>query len=645
MSENKTKSKKSIVIIAAALAAVLIAGGALAFFLGRGDTSEPTESVEQTSQEPVTLPTENTDPVPSQPAGVWHCICGTGTGEHLPGCDGSEYEWTPWTDASILPTASGYYYLDCDVRLENSENVANFTQNAIVYLDLNGHKVHSSTRVYRMASSNQNVDLTILDSAGGGSVVMDTHPNGASLVLLDASGSKSLTIYGGIFDGSALEAVGEDGVSLKNGALIRVGGGVLNIHGGTFIGAKRANAGGTVYVQNAEFNMTGGEIMNGSANNAGNVMIRTSTFNMTGGAIHGGVAEGAENSRGGNIFSDRGTIRISGTAEVYDGKATYLGENIFTNLIAELTNDGKVYFNGRDGHGIYPAPLNPEDPNHMVCICGGKKDGGHRTGCDGSVYAWRPWTETDSLPATTGYFYLANDVEITKTMLVTTAEEIHLDLNGHTVTGRTRIYQMASAKIDDTLTICDSVGGGRVVLRKYNEGGTFAAIGNTGEKTVTIFGGTYDASEINTEKNGAFMRVGSASSRLNLRGGTIIGGKANGGGAIHINEGKMVMSGGTVRGGRAENGGNIVVSKGSFTMTGGTVRGGKALMKTGSLGRGGNIFNNEGSVKISGSAKVYDGSSVGNGPNIFSTGKANTNVAAGCAYFSEAAGHGARPSP
>ncbi len=609
--------KKLVIILVAAIAVLALVLGLCIFFAG----NQPAEPTDPTSGTTGNVPAPTDPPVKT---GVWHCICGSQTEQHLTGCNGTEVQWTEWTATDALPITTGNYYLTADVTLLTADNVADVVGEQKICLDLNGHTINSETRVYRLNDKSGLAELTLLDSVGTGKVIMTKHPNGASLALV--GNANILNVYGGTYDGSALSSMGESGNDPKNGGLIR-GDGVgntINIHGGTFIGAEASNSGGVLFAQNGFFTMTGGEMMNGFGSNGGNIHVRQTEVTISGGKIHNGTATLDPNGRGGNIFVNVSKVTISGTAEIYDGSAVYLGNNIFHNDGSTLKVSGaKVYMTGAEGdQAIYPVLPNPEDPNHMVCICGSSTSS-HKPGCDGTKYAWRPWTDAGTLPSTSGKYYLAVDVKVGTTVPITGNQEIYIDLNGHKISSDTRIYLMNPAKCDDTLTILDSTGKGKVVMTKFTDGATFIAMGNTGNKKLVIYGGTFDASTIKAEANGGFVRVGSETSSMEIHGGTIIGAAAaNNGGTIFVANGaKLTMTGGEIKNGHANNGGNIVLNAGSvFKMTGGKIHHGTAAFindKNEEFGRGGNIFVNGAKLEIGKSAQVYDGTVNYHGENIF----------------------------
>jgi hypothetical protein len=248
----------------------------------------------------------------------------------------------------------------------------------------------------------------------------------------------------------------------------------------------------------------------------------------------------------------------------------------------------------------------------------------------------------NSLPSESGYYYLTRDVVLSDTNTITGNKDIVINLSGHTVYSAQRVYLMNVSGVQDSLTVLDSIGGGRVVLTGSSDGAAFAAVGGTGSKTVTIYGGTFDASAVTTSGNGAFLRVGSADGTLNVHGGTIIGGTASNGGAVHINAGVMNMTGGEIKDGSAGNGGNIVTANGGvLTMTGGSISGGSATAEN---GRGGNIFNNNSTVSISGDAEIYDGEAVELGVNVFSSGNSFSTTNTGSVYLTGSSLKGIYPA-
>ena len=239
------------------------------------------------------------------------------------------------------------------------------------------------------------------------------------------------------------------------------------------------------------------------------------------------------------------------------------------------------------------------------CICGANDSGApHKEGCDGTIlYYWKPWTNLTALPTENGYWYLDVEggvIELDEGFRFRTSVDMYIDLNGHTVLGpsvngsNTSVYFCGDASIKCSITLLDSVGTGKIILRDLvSPDGTKAAslqsrfMVYTGPKhSFTMYGGTIDGSELyGYGGNGSIIRAINGA-YLNIHGGTIIGvtPTANTGGAVFCS-GTMTMTGGTIRGGHAKKGGNVFIGSydsnegtkyGSFIMTGGEILDGDA---------------------------------------------------------------------
>ncbi len=98
----------------------------------------------------------------------------------------------------------------------------------------------------------------------------------------------------------------------------------MTVSGGTIQGGEAAKGGGNITIQGGcSVAMTGGTVSGGSAIYGGNVYSYGGTFDMQGGIVKDGTAK----NYGGNIAmensgSNLATCKISGTAQVMDGKTT-----------------------------------------------------------------------------------------------------------------------------------------------------------------------------------------------------------------------------------------------------------------------------------------------------------------------------------
>lgn len=97
------------------------------------------------------------------------------------------------------------------------------------------------------------------------------------------------------------------------------------------------------------------------------------------------------------------------------------------------------------------------DKHIMHCICGGNTEfNGHNTHTD---VEWSEWNSTDSLPTTSGNYYLANDINLAKEQTV--KNDINICLNGKTIKSNTSDYTI---RVDSSasLAITDCTVGGKL---------------------------------------------------------------------------------------------------------------------------------------------------------------------------------------
>ncbi|MBQ7246661.1 MAG: hypothetical protein IJS22_01025 [Lachnospiraceae bacterium] len=611
------------------------------------------------------------------------CICGAPGGVHLDGCDGTLQTWETWTDTATLPKTTGYYALGTDVTVDttvevtannsdiyldlnghtvsSSTRIYNLAKDAAVSLTVldstgSGSVVmtdYTGGGTFAVIGNNGNKTLTIYGGTFDVSAISATGGSG-SFVRATSTGTYTCTvnIHGGTVRGgstgtdrpggtiyvkgagSTLNITGGSvtGGSTKNGGNVyadgasvvmsggevtggsaTLGGNVYLINGasmtmtgGSITGGSCTDGGGNVLVNASSMTMTGGVISGGSAPTGGNIRIQNaaSTLTMTGGEIFGGTTEGGSNPRGGNILNNAATVIISGAAKVYDGvgKTDEYGDgNIYTIGSGTTTaEDGCVFFS-----------------SHDYCICG-KPGGVHLEGCDGTVHTWTAWTDSANFPSSSGYWYLDTDLTLTAMTNIKKTADIYIDLNGHTVTGPEARMILLNDE-DVSLTIMDSEGGGRVIPRG-NVGGAFVQLVNKGNKTLTIYGGTYDASAvtISSGRGGSLIstNANTRTATVNIHGGTLIGGTVSGsynGGTICMQMGSgtssvLNMTGGTVTGGSTrQHGGNIALEKGTvMNMSGGLVTGGTAGYNNPSGAAGGNIAVLGGTFNMTG-GKLADG--------------------------------------
>lgn len=272
------------------------------------------------------------------------------------------------------------------------------------------------------------------------------------------------------------------------------------------------------------------------------------------------------------------------------------------------------------------------------------RKGGYMSYCDhcDQVVYWNPYI--GSIAAYDGHYYLANDRENTASQnLGTTARDFEtvIDLNGHTLSrynGRAlRVYR------NETLTIMDSVGGGKVICAAEGWLGGVVHISEGG--TLNLYGGTLEqvADENLKHGRGGVVYMASTTSTFNMYGGTLANGRvyAKGddyaaGGNFYASNGTFNMYGGTITGGQVFNGsyekvnadgttttetlysygGNIYLS-GSVVanITGGTIENGYADRYGGNIA----ILNSKVKMNIE-NATITGGETLRYGGNIYGYG-------------------------
>ena len=260
-----------------------------------------------------------------------------------------------------------------------------------------------------------------------------------------------------------------------------------------------------------------------------------------------------------------------------------------------------------------------------------------------------------------GYYYLTEDITLEHGLRITKSATVHIDLNGHTITGSAT--NARPLFIQGNLRICDSsydaskenkaeqFQGGIVATRPTNfnlcyvsgegflrifggkfsttvesvERGIFGATGaiyvfdgyikganaTTGASVFELHEGSKDDGlvsiyratvEAGTAKYGGIVNMGGAEENFNFYSGKLIGTAVAGeGGVIYASKGVVVIAGGTISGGSAIRGGNIFIGADArLTVKGGEIIGGSAVgAASGTNGGGGNIYA-AGNVTITG---------------------------------------------
>lgn len=440
--------------------------------------------------------------------------------------------------------------------------------------------------------------------------------------------------------GSAKIEYGEITGQGKNGGSVYVAkDGTFNMGAGEISGGTSRNAGGNMVVYGT-LNMTGGVITGGrtlnyatdeeSSVNSKNLFVVNSTMNMSGGQIDGYVGV---TSTDGKAFD----VTISGTAKIKgeEGKPNLIIPTGKTIDVGEMQDGAEVYVSA---NGIFSTKTDEANTKYfhsdkanmpvcyydgclatgrVQCICGASLNAGaeHIGECEDELHLFAAWTGADTLPTTTGYYYLTKDVALSKMATVedeTNEVMIAMDLNGFQVSRKGRIYKLDDEK-KVTLSITDSSADktGRISSKGDDKGLIAWIVGN---HTLNLYGGTFDVGNATgKDMAGVAIRADKADT-INMYGGTIIGGDAgtSSAGAVYIKDATFNMTGGTIQGGKAKNGGNVFVAdNATFNMTGGTITAGAATEG------GGNVFVETKATMTMGEDAVISSGSAKNGGNIY----------------------------
>ncbi len=227
---------------------------------------------------------------------------------------------------------------------------------------------------------------------------------------------------------------------------------------------------------------------------------------------------------------------------------------------------------------------------------------------------WYVWEEKYSLPNTSGHWILENNVKANIQTKLANEQQIIIDLNGNTITGKTdtRVYAMTGENTYLAFMDSSEEGTGTVIGRGSPDNGGIVLVRYG---IFELFSGTLDASAIETKQYASAVRVDKKGT-FNMYNGTVIGGTALG----SMNEEETSTTGGY--------GGTIQVS-GVFNLYDGVVRDGTALRydkKNGTYtcGNGGNLHLGTNAVFNMYGGSILNGTAQRAGGNIYM----GTNVVA-----------------
>ena len=359
---------------------------------------------------------------------------------------------------------------------------------------------------------------------------------------------------GGIYSKGTTTVKGDvtfkDNYCFASGGAIRVKDGTTTVEGGTFENNEAGDSGGAIYVNDSTLKLYGGTFTGNRAltNDGGGILVGSSASFI----VHGApVVKGNKaNDEGNDIFLRNYVLK--------NGPVLLLEAPRKIELDAALKSGAELGVDSEKLESAFTSNFdkyNPgEEPSAYFTVPEGwvilKRDGE-------GIIRHSNWTELQALiDAAEDYSTLVLDrdyagVEADGALNIGRGQTLTLDLNGHTLNRGLKKAQAGGAVImnQGTLTITDSVGGGRIT------------------------GGYAD------DHAGGIWNPGT----LTLEGGAITGNRCvNDGGGIH-NSGELAIKGGTISSNTAGKDGGGVYTDGELFITGGEIKGNTAGASGGAL--------------------------------------------------------------
>ena len=463
-------------------------------------------------------------------------------------------EFTPWTDASALPTTSGEYYLTTDVTLDSAWDLKGVGSNEVRFvLCLNGHSIK-------------------LKNGESGNVI--NIGKNATLALCDCNGSNA---GNGKITGSKASGVN----IANNGAFVMYGGSISGNGTGVSNDTRFHMYGGSITGNNCGVNVNSNDfIVAGKVNITGN----TTNVNLPAGktiTVSGALGTGAK-------------IGVTTANEIAEGSYLTIAKGIDYTLtetdLQAFTSDSS-YGKRLNGNSI----ILTKGDLHIHALCGASCT---HTGTHSEV-VWQPLTydaktqtlyygsvkaarspvkgsiqnEVDgkveikdemhyeyTLPS--GNYYLVEDITLAGNGsigggAIKISSDVNLCLNGKTLSTTVKAYNVDVIGVNSqngkcTLTLCDCDTAGRGTITSQNRTNSGVQIygyfggGTTTYGNLVMYGGT-----VKGFRNGVFVGDGT----FNMFGGTITGNETG----VSISSGASFTIGGTVN--ITDNNQNVVLAE------------------------------------------------------------------------------------
>ncbi|MBR0467012.1 MAG: hypothetical protein IJJ40_05950 [Clostridia bacterium] len=467
---------------------------------------------------------------------------------------GESVTWTAWTSTETLPTDSGHYYLTDDVTVNGQKTVG---AGKDVVICLNGHDITSTARrVYLLNGTG--AKLTLMDCKESGtvsnSVKTDVYAKDGHGRIILVSANTTLNI----FDITVKSPEFKSGV---NGGTIGINkNGTCNIEDATVIGgpighnteSNDGGKGGAIFVStSATLNLKNVNIVSGKAD-------------VNGDAIYAG--SGAKVNVSGKVKIDNETnqVYLNGALIHFDGALTD-GSGMLVNTSSA---DGKVsdnYVSGAENYiqsGKSGYVVNAKDGAlYLEEDSGEPVVTGHTHLCKqcGSDVTFTEWTETTSLPKTSGHYYLTEDVVTNAQTSIGKDQDVTICLNGHNISCTARRPFGVTGE-NSVLTLCDCAGGGIINNTAKgdnytsNDNGRIILVSKTATLNVydvTLKAPTYKSANV----YGGVISISNGGT-TNISGAKIVGGEigGNGGAITVIGGGKLTLCDTEIVAGKSDKG-------------------------------------------------------------------------------------------
>lgn len=424
-------------------------------------------------------------------------------------------EFTPWTDANELPTASGHYYLTTDVTLDSAWDLrgTGYTQVRFV-LCLNGHSIKlKNGESDNVINIGKNATLALCDcngsNAGNGKIT------GSKASGVNIANNGAFVMYGGSISGN--------GTGVSNDTR-------FHMYGGSITGN---NCG--VNVNSNDFIVAGKVNITGNTSNVYLPADKTIT-------VSGALGTGAQ-------------IGVTTAKELAEGSYLTIAKGIDYTLtdtdLNAFTSDSS-YGKRLNGNSI----IFTKGDLHTHALCGASCT---HTGTHGDI-VWQPLTYNAEaqtlyyggtatskandgsykLPA--GNYYLTDNITVDNGITIT--GNVNLCLNGKTLSTTVNDKKVdvigvnsQNGKCTLTLCDCDTAGHGTITSQHKTNSGVqiygYRDGGTTTYGNLVMYGGT-----VKGFRNGVFVGDGT----FNMFGGTITGNETG----VSTSSGASFTIGGTV---------------------------------------------------------------------------------------------------